>query len=145
MSGVPLAASLVLARQRQAYILDRVREDGGVRVAELVRDLGVSDMTVRRDLELLAEQGLIGLSSIARLDQADLLITDSGLDPTAREILAGRIKEVAFVEPRLSASRQGPDDGGEVPVFNVDSVRSRVGVRPLQDRGVTIGDTAGRG
>src|SRR5438093_2937083 len=59
MSGVPLAASLVLARQRQAYILDRVREDGGVRVAELVRDLGVSDMTVRRDLELLAEQGLI--------------------------------------------------------------------------------------
>jgi DeoR/GlpR family transcriptional regulator of sugar metabolism len=49
----------VLARQRQAYILERVREDGGVRVAELVRDLGVSDMTVRRDLELLAERGLI--------------------------------------------------------------------------------------
>ena len=49
----------VLARQRQAYILDRVREDGGVRVAELVRDLGVSDMTIRRDMELLHERGLI--------------------------------------------------------------------------------------
>ncbi len=49
----------MLARQRQAFILARVREDGGVRVAELVRDLGVSDMTVRRDLEALHERGLL--------------------------------------------------------------------------------------
>ncbi|HSS37064.1 MAG TPA: DeoR/GlpR family DNA-binding transcription regulator [Patescibacteria group bacterium] len=49
----------MLARQRQGYILDRVREDGGVRVADLVRELGVSDMTIRRDLELLADRGLI--------------------------------------------------------------------------------------
>jgi DeoR/GlpR family transcriptional regulator of sugar metabolism len=49
----------VLARQRQAYILDRVREDGGVRVADLVRELGVSDMTIRRDMEILHERGLI--------------------------------------------------------------------------------------
>ena len=43
----------MLARQRQAKILERVREDGAVRVADLVRELGVSDMTVRRDLEIL--------------------------------------------------------------------------------------------
>jgi DeoR/GlpR family transcriptional regulator of sugar metabolism len=49
----------VLARQRQGYILDRVREDGGVRVADLVRELGVSDMTIRRDLELLHDRGLL--------------------------------------------------------------------------------------
>ncbi len=49
----------VLARQRQAYILERVREDGGVRVADLVRELGVSDMTIRRDLEFLHDRGLI--------------------------------------------------------------------------------------
>lgn len=49
----------MLARQRQAYILDRVREDGGVRVADLVRELGVSDMTIRRDLEILHDQGLL--------------------------------------------------------------------------------------
>lgn len=49
----------VLARQRQTYILERVREDGAVRVGELARDLGVSDMTVRRDLDLLHQQGLI--------------------------------------------------------------------------------------
>jgi DeoR/GlpR family transcriptional regulator of sugar metabolism len=49
----------MLARQRQAFILDRVREDGAVRVADLVRELGVSDMTVRRDLEVLDERGLL--------------------------------------------------------------------------------------
>jgi DeoR/GlpR family transcriptional regulator of sugar metabolism len=49
----------MLARQRQTLILARVREDGGVRVAELARELGVSDMTVRRDLEILDNRGLI--------------------------------------------------------------------------------------
>jgi DeoR/GlpR family transcriptional regulator of sugar metabolism len=49
----------MLARQRQTLILSRVREDGGVRVTELARDLGVSDMTVRRDLEHLHNRGLI--------------------------------------------------------------------------------------
>ncbi len=48
-----------LARQRQALILEQVREQGAVRVADLVSSLGVSDMTVRRDLELLHERGLI--------------------------------------------------------------------------------------
>lgn len=49
----------MLARQRQAKILERVREDGAVRVADLVRELGVSDMTIRRDLETLDDRGLI--------------------------------------------------------------------------------------
>src|SRR6476620_8817540 len=49
----------MLARQRQARILERVREDGAVRVADLVRELGVSDMTVRRDLEQLDDRGLV--------------------------------------------------------------------------------------
>jgi DeoR/GlpR family transcriptional regulator of sugar metabolism len=51
--------TVVLPRQRQTYILGRVREDGGVRVGDLARELGVSDMTVRRDLELLEKQGLL--------------------------------------------------------------------------------------
>jgi DeoR/GlpR family transcriptional regulator of sugar metabolism len=49
----------MLARQRQALILERVRETGAARVAELARDLAVSDMTVRRDLEILHEHGLL--------------------------------------------------------------------------------------
>jgi DeoR/GlpR family transcriptional regulator of sugar metabolism len=49
----------MLARQRQALILERVRQVGAVRVADLVRELEVSDMTVRRDLEILQAAGLL--------------------------------------------------------------------------------------
>jgi DeoR/GlpR family transcriptional regulator of sugar metabolism len=48
-----------LATRRHALILERVREEGAVRVADLVRTLGVSDMTIRRDLEILSGRGLI--------------------------------------------------------------------------------------
>lgn len=49
----------MLAPQRQAAILDRVRASGGVRVTELASEFAVSDMTIRRDLETLAERGLL--------------------------------------------------------------------------------------
>ena len=49
----------VLARQRQERILHEVDRHGGSRVSELVDILGVSDMTVRRDIEALAEKGLV--------------------------------------------------------------------------------------
>jgi DeoR/GlpR family transcriptional regulator of sugar metabolism len=49
----------MLAPQRQAAILDRVRAAGGVRVSELAAEYGVSDMTIRRDLESLADRGLL--------------------------------------------------------------------------------------
>lgn len=49
----------MLAAQRQRAIVERVQAHGGVRVRELVQELGVSDMTIRRDLEALAAQGLV--------------------------------------------------------------------------------------
>ena len=49
----------MLARVRESFIVDRVRERGAVRVSDLTRLLAVSDMTVRRDLDLLARAGLL--------------------------------------------------------------------------------------
>lgn len=49
----------MLARQRQEHILREVDRHGGVRVSELVGVLGVSDMTIRRDIEALAGKGLV--------------------------------------------------------------------------------------
>ncbi|PWS39878.1 DeoR family transcriptional regulator [Streptomyces sp. ZEA17I] len=49
----------LLAEQRRSLILDEVRRRGGVRVNELTRRLNVSDMTIRRDLDSLARQGVI--------------------------------------------------------------------------------------
>jgi DeoR/GlpR family transcriptional regulator of sugar metabolism len=48
----------VLAQQRQVRILAELRRAGAVRVSDLTGLLGVSDMTIRRDLELLAAEGV---------------------------------------------------------------------------------------
>jgi len=39
--------------------LQAVRSDGSARVSDLTQQLGVSDMTIRRDLEVLARDGLV--------------------------------------------------------------------------------------
>jgi DeoR family fructose operon transcriptional repressor len=44
---------------RRAQILHRIQRDGGVSVSELVRDHAVSPVTVHRDLEELAREGLV--------------------------------------------------------------------------------------
>ena len=49
----------MLARHRQSLILQAVRSDGSARVSDLTQRLGVSDMTIRRDLEVLARDGLV--------------------------------------------------------------------------------------
>ncbi|RVX39372.1 DeoR family transcriptional regulator [Nonomuraea polychroma] len=64
----------MLAPQRQQAILELVRQHGGVRVIELVRAFGVSDITIRRDLEMLAERGLLakvhgGATTIGSTDE----------------------------------------------------------------------------
>ncbi|ASR36024.1 DeoR family transcriptional regulator [Prauserella marina] len=47
----------MLASQRRARILDEIRRSGAVQVSDLVARLGVSDMTIRRDLGVLAREG----------------------------------------------------------------------------------------
>ena len=99
----------MLARQRQAFILDRVREDGAVRVADLVRELGVSDMTVRRDLEILDERGLLekvhgGATSIA----GHGLVRTRASPPSRRSSRARRtpspMRPSALAEPGMAVA-----------------------------------------
>lgn len=49
----------MLATQRQALILHEIRRTGAARVSDLTTLIGVSDMTIRRDLEHLAADGSI--------------------------------------------------------------------------------------
>ncbi|MCS0637012.1 DeoR/GlpR family DNA-binding transcription regulator [Streptomyces sp. LP05-1] len=84
----------LLAEQRRALILDEVRRRGGVRVNELTRRLNVSDMTVRRDLDTLARQGVL-----AKVHGGAVPVTEasahepgfeakSALEPGAKEQIA---------------------------------------------------------
>ncbi|MFJ1706343.1 DeoR/GlpR family DNA-binding transcription regulator [Kitasatospora sp. NPDC088346] len=50
----------LLTQQRHALILEAVRRDGAVRLADLVGILGVSAVTVRRDLVSLEKRGMMG-------------------------------------------------------------------------------------
>lgn len=49
----------MLARQRHDLIVSTVRRTGSARVRELARDIGVSEVTIRRDLEVLERRGLV--------------------------------------------------------------------------------------
>ena len=48
--------------------------------------------------------GVIGISSIARLDEADTIVTDAGLSPEARAIAADAVREL-LIAPDRSARR----------------------------------------
>lgn len=49
----------MLAIERRDYILKKLRETGRVQVSELSKTLGVSRMTIHRDLDALAEKGFL--------------------------------------------------------------------------------------
>ncbi|MEV6964094.1 substrate-binding domain-containing protein [Hamadaea sp. NPDC051192] len=49
----------MLAAERRAHILARAREDGSVKVTRLVAELGVSHVTIRRDLDALVDERVL--------------------------------------------------------------------------------------
>ena len=50
---------VMLPAQRQDRILAEIERAGGARITQLAEQLSVSEMTVRRDIDALARQGLI--------------------------------------------------------------------------------------
>jgi DeoR/GlpR family transcriptional regulator of sugar metabolism len=84
----------MLAGQRQKVILDEVRRRGAVRVKELTEVLSVSEMTVRRDLDTLAESGLLekvhgGATARGHLSTEELgFETNSHRQPAEKEAIA---------------------------------------------------------
>jgi len=54
-----VATDRLFGTQRQERLLAELRGHGSVRVRDLARELGVSDLTIRRDIAALAERGLV--------------------------------------------------------------------------------------
>jgi DeoR/GlpR family transcriptional regulator of sugar metabolism len=96
-----------LARQRQEVILDAVRATGGVRVSELVERLGVSDMTVRRDIDVLAQRGLVtrvhgGATAAGSSVDEPGFVAKSALRTAAKQAIA--VATAGLVEPGASVA-----------------------------------------
>ena len=93
----------MLASQRRAAILAIVEEAGAARVSELVEQLGVSDMTVRRDIERLDGDGLLervhggALAVLPRATDEPGFTAKSGLMNGAKQAIAAAA--AARVEP----------------------------------------------
>jgi DeoR/GlpR family transcriptional regulator of sugar metabolism len=101
----------MLARQRQELILEQVRSTGGARVSDLVDSLGVSDMTVRRDIEALARRGLVarvhgGATAVtARSAEEPGFAAKSSLQTAQKDAIARAA--AALVEPGASVAVSG--------------------------------------
>lgn len=50
---------VISAEQRRSGIIERVRENGRVHISELSRQYGISEVSIRKDLELLEKQGYL--------------------------------------------------------------------------------------
>ncbi|WP_411084715.1 DeoR/GlpR family DNA-binding transcription regulator [Streptomyces sp. cmx-18-6] len=100
----------LLAEQRRALILDEVRRRGGVRVNELTRRLNVSDMTIRRDLDALARQGVIekvhggAVPVVEASTHEPGFEVKSALEPSAKEDIARTAAALALPGSAIALS-----------------------------------------
>jgi len=116
------------AQPRQQHILDRLRSDGQVDVAELAATLETSEVTIRRDLDILAEQGTLRR---IRGGAVSLMMRGEELPFAMREVESTEAKQ------RIAAVAAELISDGEAVV--VDSGTSGLAVaRALADRQLTV-------
>lgn len=100
-----------LATQRYDYILNVLNEKGVVRVLDLVEQLGVSDMTIRRDLDYLSMQGVLvkvhGGARVVRNSSAlePAFQVKSGLEKTAKDAIGHEV--LSLVKPGAAIAING--------------------------------------
>ena len=92
----------MLARHRQSLILQAVRSDGSARVSDLTQQLGVSDMTIRRDLENLVASGIArkvhgGAVLAGQVAHEPGFAVKSQLEQSAKHAIAARA--AALIQP----------------------------------------------
>lgn len=117
----------MLAEHRQGRIVDELRRSGAVRVADLIALLGVSDMTVRRDLEQLAARG------VARKVHGGAVLTNAAaFEPgfAAKRLLAPAVKE-AIAARAVDLIEPGAAIGLSAGTTTWALARRLVGIRDL--------------
>jgi DeoR/GlpR family transcriptional regulator of sugar metabolism len=96
------------AHARRAAVMDNLRATGFVTISELAAQLGVSEMTIRRDAQRLHEEG----QAIALRGALRLPMPDANSDPSVSEYLrrATAARSAKTIVGQLAAQDILPDD-----------------------------------
>jgi DeoR/GlpR family transcriptional regulator of sugar metabolism len=99
---------VMLPAQRQDQILAEIGRVGGARITQLADRLGVSEMTVRRDIDALARQGLVkkvygGATAPARSTSEEPGFEAKSHRELAAKDLIGTVA-AALIEPRTTVA-----------------------------------------
>ncbi|MEV4556757.1 DeoR/GlpR family DNA-binding transcription regulator [Kitasatospora sp. NPDC049285] len=124
-----MADPALLGPQRRTLILDLVRRTGAVRVAELVEQFGVSDMTIRRDLDELARAGEVEKiygGAVAAGARAE----EPGFEAKAQR--------ASGAKAALAAAAAALVEPGSVVAISAGSTAYAVAGRLLEVRGLTV-------
>lgn len=89
------AGEPLFSLQRRERIMDEVREHGSVTVSEMASRLSVSELTIRRDINALAQQGLVtrvhGGATLRSSIEPGLTPGLAGHDPTLTKYTIGMV------------------------------------------------------
>ncbi|MGY0491122.1 DeoR/GlpR family DNA-binding transcription regulator [Streptomyces sp. WG-D5] len=119
------AAELLSPQARQERIRDRVLELGSVRNEDLARELGVSVMTIHRDLDRLAEEGWLRKTRGAATAQQSVLFESN---------VRYRTTQQGDAKKALAAAALEHVDRGQAILLD-DSTTSLAVARALPERG----------
>lgn len=138
----------MLVAERRERVLDQVRRQGTVSVAELASSLGVSAMTVRRDLDLLADAGELtkvrGGATVTRSRGADGPPVTTERNVAAKRAIAATAAR--FVEPGMSIGLSGGSTATAVArelrrIPGLTIVTSSLPVAGLFQRGTVVDES----
>lgn len=112
-----------LAEERYRKIIDQIQREGGIVVSRISRELGVSDMTVRRDLKRMEDRGLLtrvhgGAVAAASARFGDRLSTNT----------AGKRKAVKKLESFLPKSGAIYLDGSTTILNLIERIKTSHGL-----------------
>jgi DeoR/GlpR family transcriptional regulator of sugar metabolism len=92
------------SRERRALIRDRILNDGAVRIAELASELGVTVMTIHRDLNVLESEGWL-----RKVRGGATVDATAGIDTSVRHRLTATIDAKAQVARHAMRHLDGAD------------------------------------
>jgi DeoR/GlpR family transcriptional regulator of sugar metabolism len=113
---------------RRAQILERIQRDGGVSVADLARDHAVSPITVHRDLEQLAREGLV-----ERVHGGARAIRGTGVLPLIATAWTQRVEQASMAKAAIADHVAAMVASGSTVFLDASSTALALARRLMED------------